>query len=160
MSKNPLILKQSEGEQLQVLGTQITFLCQADRTDKAWSLMEATLPRDSGPPLHEHSWDEAYYVLEGEVLFTVGDRKTTVKQGDFIYAPGGTLHAFQGTSEKPARLLIFDAPAAAEHFFRDVDREVRKMPEDMSKVPEIGLRHGLRFVRPAPVKVTAVKVVR
>ena len=30
---------------------------------------------------------------------------------------------------------------------RDVDREVKEMPRDLAKVPEIGKRHQIRFVR-------------
>ncbi len=70
-----------------------------------------------------------------------------IAAGDFLYAPGGVLHGFQGMSEQPARLLIFDAPAAAEAFFRDVEREVRELPADLAKVPAIGDRHDLHFVR-------------
>jgi hypothetical protein len=47
--------------------------------------------------------------------------------------------------EEAARVVIFDAPAHAESFFKEVDREV-KAPNDFGKVPGIGLRHGIRFV--------------
>jgi len=140
-------LKNSEGQTLDVLRTHLRFLCEGRKTEGGWSLMECELPRESGPPLHEHPWDEAYYVLSGEVLFTLGDKIVSVTQGDFVYAPGGTLHAFHGVSDCPARLLILDAPAAAEGFFRDVDREVREYPHDLSKLSEIGQRHKLRFIR-------------
>jgi quercetin dioxygenase-like cupin family protein len=106
-----------------------------------------TLPKHAGPPSHDHPWDEAYYVIEGEVRFGMDGREVLAKAGDFLYAPGGTLHSFQGASDRPARVLIFDAPAHAESFFRDVDREVKEMPRDLAKVPEIGQRHQIRFVR-------------
>lgn len=35
----------------------------------------------------------------------------------------------------------------AEAFFRDVDSEVKDMPRDLAKVPEIGDRYQIRFVR-------------
>jgi uncharacterized RmlC-like cupin family protein len=83
-------------------------------------------------------------VEEGELEFTIGSNKVTVGAGDFIYAPGGTLHGFRGISDEAARVVIFDAPAHAESFFKEVDREV-KGPDDIGKVPRIGLRHGIRF---------------
>jgi hypothetical protein len=46
-------------------------------------------------------------------------------------------------------MLIFDAPAHSEAFFKAVDREVTELPRDMSKLPEIGDRHGLRFAAPS-----------
>ena len=148
MSKQAVVMRQGEGEQMSVMGARLRFLCAADKTDKSWSVMEVVLPRYAGPPPHHHPWDEAYYVIEGEVRFSLAGRDELVRGGEFIYAPGGTLHGFQGASENPARMLIFDAPAHAEAFFRDVDREVKEIPRDMAKVPEIGDRHQIRFVRP------------
>jgi quercetin dioxygenase-like cupin family protein len=147
MSKQTVVMRQGEGEALSVMGAGVRFLCPAEKTGRSWSMMEVTLPRHAGPPSHEHPWDEAYYVVEGEVRFGMGGREVLAKAGDFLYAPGGTLHSFQGASERPARVLIFDAPAHAESFFREVDREVKEMPRDLAKVPEIGQRHQIRFVR-------------
>lgn len=144
-----LIVKRGSAEALSVMGAEVSFLCTADNTAKAWSLMEVALPRDAGPPLHAHPWDEAYYIVEGQVWFSLEGRDQLVAAGDFIYAPGGTLHGFKGDSDQPARVLIFDAPAHAEGFFREVDAEV-KGPEDMRKVPEIGSRHGIDFVPTRP----------
>lgn len=148
MSKQPILVKNGQGEELNVMGARVRFLCDSGQTGKAWSLMETTLPKDSGPPLHQHPWDEAYFVIEGEVRFTLGSESQVVRTGDFIYAPGGTLHAFQGLSERPARVLIFDAPAHAESFFKEVAREVTDLPRDLEKVPAIGDRHQIHFVRP------------
>lgn len=92
---------------------------------------------------------EAGGPVERQVQFEIGGKHQLVKAGDFIYAPGGTIHAFKGASAQPARLLVFDAPAHAEGFFREVDREVKEMPQDLQKVPAIGLRHQLRFLPPA-----------
>lgn len=148
MAKQMVVVKHGQAEALQVMGAGVRFLCAADQTDRAWSLMEVELPERAGPPPHEHPWDEAYYVVEGEVRFSLAGREQLVKAGDFVYAPGGTLHGFQGASQRPARMIIFDAPAHAESFFREVDREVRQ-PQDMVKVPAIGERHRIRFVRPS-----------
>ena len=146
MSKEIVITRNGEGEALKATGGRVRFICPAEKTNKTWSLMEATLPRDAGPPPHDHPWDESYYIIEGDVNFTLGDKTMRVTTGDFIYAPAGVLHGFKGASDKPARILVFDAPAHAEDFFRDMDREVKEFPRDAAKIPEIGLRHQIRFV--------------
>jgi quercetin dioxygenase-like cupin family protein len=148
VSNQAILVKQGEGETLKVMGAHLRFLCNTGNTGKAWSMMEGILPRDSGPPLHEHPWDEAYYVVAGEVRFLLGSESTVVGPGDFIYAPAGTLHGFQGLSEQPARLLILDVPGHAEAFFREVEREVKELPADLPKVPAIGERHQIHFARP------------
>jgi quercetin dioxygenase-like cupin family protein len=147
MSKQAMVVRRGQAETLHVMGAEVRFLCEADKTDKAWSLMEVVLPKQSGPPPHHHPWDEAYYVIEGVVRFSLDGEEKLVKAGDFVFAPGGKPHGFQGASEKPARMIIFDAPAHAESFFREVEREVRA-PADMAKVPAIGDRHQIRFIGP------------
>ena len=148
MSRQASVVKQGQGEALRVMGAAVRFLCGAQQTEQAWSLMEVELPERAGPPPHDHPWDEAYYVVSGEVRFHLDGREQVFKAGDFIYAPGGTLHGFQGASTEPARVLIFDAPAHAESFFRDAEREIREMPRDLAKVPALGQRHQINFRAP------------
>ena len=142
------IVRQGDGETLNVLGVAVRFLCRAEDTHRAWSLMENVIPLNAGPPPHHHPWDEAYFVMSGEVEFQIGERSERACAGDFVYAPAGTVHAFHGVSPAPAHMLIFDAPAHAEAFFKEVHREVTETPRDLPKLPEIGARHGLCFAPP------------
>ena len=149
MQTSSMIVKSQDVRSLHVLGTQVRFLCEGHSTNNVWSLMEVTLPQDAGPPPHSHQWDEAYFVTEGEVQFTVGDQRFTATAGDFVYTPGSVVHGFRGASQGPARVLIFDAPAHAGTFFKRVDREVKELPRDLPKVLDIGEETGIRFMQPA-----------
>ena len=75
-----------------------------------------------GPPRHFHLYQEEwFYVMEGEVLFEVGDSRTTLRAGDSLLGPRGIPHAFCGAGEKPAHMLIAFTPAGKmEEFFRYV----------------------------------------
>jgi quercetin dioxygenase-like cupin family protein len=148
MNRQSKVVRQGQAQALKVLGTEVRFLCEAESTGTAWSLMEVVLPRDGGPPPHDHDWDEAYYVIEGQVQFTIDGQSYLATAGDFLYTPGGMLHGFRGASDRPARMLIFDAPAHAARFFREVDREVTDLPRELPKVLEIGARTGIRFAGP------------
>lgn len=144
------VVRREDVEVLNVLGVEVRFVCQGELTANAFSLMENVIPKDAGPPPHHHDWAEAYYVVSGEVEFDIEGKRTVVKAGDFAYTAPQTVHAFRGASEEPARMLVFDAPSHAEDFFREVDREVRQVPADLSKTPEIGARNGIHFLPPAP----------
>ena len=146
MQTHPMIVKSRDVEALRVLGAQVRFLCEAADTGGAWSLMEVTLPLDSGPPPHTHRWDEAYFVTAGSLQFTLGEERFTASAGDFVYAPGGVVHGFRGSSAEPAKVLIFDAPAHAGEFFKRVDREVKELPGDLPKVLDIGADTGIHFL--------------
>jgi quercetin dioxygenase-like cupin family protein len=148
MNTDVTIVKAQEAEVLNVLGTQLRLVCPAEKTGQAWSLMEAVLPKHSGPPSHFHPWDEAYYVVAGSIRFVLDGQELIVETGDFILAPGGTVHSFEGISDIDARVLIFDTPAHSAAFFREIDQKVRRFPDDLQKLPEIGARHNLRFVLP------------
>lgn len=143
MNRQPVMINSAQVQPLSVLGTEVRFLCDADATAHAWSLMEVVLPRDSGPPLHEHDWDEGYYITEGEIEFTVGARLVRAVPGDFLYAPAGMPHAFRGVAGR-SRLLILDVPAHAGKFFKEI-AEVTELPGQLAAVVAIGARNGIRF---------------
>ena len=110
--------------------------------------MEVRLPLDAGPPPHHHPWDEAYFVTEGKVRFVLDKEEHIVEKGDFIYAPANTVHAFFGASETESRVLVFDAPSTAGGFFEDCAKEVQVIPEDLEKVPVIGAKYNMHFLKP------------
>jgi quercetin dioxygenase-like cupin family protein len=140
------IVKAGERAPLNVLGMPLRFLCDSRETEGAWSLFEEEVPIGMGPPSHRHDWDEAYYILEGEVDFEIDGQTVKSRPGDFNYLPRNTIHAFKGASLEPARVLIFAAPAHASEFFEEVNTEVRNLPDDLKMIPEIGRRHGIEFL--------------
>ena len=51
-----------------------TVLLRSEDSGGRLSVVESTVPaRCAGPPLHSHDFDETFYVLEGELVFRVGD---------------------------------------------------------------------------------------
>lgn len=83
-------------------------------TGGRYSLMHETLPKGSGAPLHKHTWsDEHFYMLDGKISFLVGDEIKVGQQGDFIFVPRNTRHAFRVDSEV-AVLLNGYTPAGLE----------------------------------------------
>src|ERR687894_1721905 len=72
----------------------------------------------AGPPLHLHpSFDEGFYVLDGELTLRVGDELVTGGRGTFAFAERGTPHTFANLSGEPARVLIICTPAGVERHF-------------------------------------------
>jgi mannose-6-phosphate isomerase-like protein (cupin superfamily) len=73
-----------------------------------------------GPPLHLHvRQEEWFYVIEGEVMFQVGDGRKLLRAGDSILGPRGVPHTFSLVAETPGRMLIAFNPAGKmEEFLR------------------------------------------
>jgi quercetin dioxygenase-like cupin family protein len=90
------------------------------------------------PPLHRHDFDEAFYVLEGELTFQVGDDRLTRRAGELAFAPGGAPHTYANRSGAPARALLVITPAGFERYFDELAGRTagREQPGDW-RLPEV-----------------------
>lgn len=59
---------------------------------------------------HVHSFEEALYVLEGELLLDLGGRVHRLTGGDYALIPTGLRHALGNTAPSPVRLLSLNSP--------------------------------------------------
>jgi quercetin dioxygenase-like cupin family protein len=89
-----------------------------EQTGDAISVVENTLPaRWDGPPLHHHEFDEAFYVVDGELTFQLGDALFTAGPGALAFAPGGVQHTLANLGDAPARYVLLCTPAGFEGYF-------------------------------------------
>jgi quercetin dioxygenase-like cupin family protein len=59
---------------------------------------------------HFHSFEEALYVLEGELLLDLGGLVHRLQAADYALIPTGTRHALGNTSGEQVRLLSLNSP--------------------------------------------------
>ncbi len=76
-----------------------------------------------GPPLHIHDFDEAFYVLEGELTFQVEDQLVTKRAGELAFAARNVPHTFANLSGEPARYVLVCTPASFERYFARMEAE-------------------------------------
>jgi mannose-6-phosphate isomerase-like protein (cupin superfamily) len=102
--------------------SRISFKTSPQETGGNLFIIEHTNLLAGGPPLHLHlEQEEWFYVMEGEVLFQVGEKRLQLKAGDSVLAPRKVPHAFAGSGTKPGRMLIAFTPAGKmEGFFREL----------------------------------------
>jgi quercetin dioxygenase-like cupin family protein len=68
---------------------------------------------------HDHPFEEAYYVLDGEVEAEADRERYTLRPGDFFWTAAGCIHAFYNTSDATVRWLETQAPQPpAQHSYR------------------------------------------
>jgi mannose-6-phosphate isomerase-like protein (cupin superfamily) len=93
-------------------------LLRSEETDSVVSLTANRVGPDfAGPPLHHHDFDEAFYVLEGELTFQLREELFTRRQGELAFAPRGVPHTFANLSGAPARFVLVCTPAGFERYF-------------------------------------------
>ena len=71
----------------------------------------------AGPFLHKHDFDEAFYVLEGELVFQVEDAAGHQARGRDRLRPARRAHTFTNQSDQPARYVLVCTPAGFERYF-------------------------------------------
>ena len=135
-----IIVEKSAPQALNVVGERITVLASGEQTG-SYEVFHQAGPEGSGPPPHNHPWDEAFYVTRGEIAFGVGDKQGVARPGTFVHVPGGTTHWFR-FGAGGGEMVSLTSCAGAAKFFADVDREVAPDKPDFAKLVEIAGRHG------------------
>lgn len=108
------------GEAYWVMGTLFTYLVTGAESGGSYFTLIVDVGPEAGPPPHiHHLEEEQFYVLDGQLTYSVGDQTFEVSTGDFIHIPRGTVHSFRN-GQKPSRLLATFSPAGIEGFFREV----------------------------------------
>jgi quercetin dioxygenase-like cupin family protein len=112
-------LSPAEGTVFNIVGDTAVCKTPGSDTNGAWALFEFSTPKGGGPPPHRHAWDESYYVLEGEIEFTVEDRTFTTTPGGYVHVGGDAVHSLKTLSDS-ARYLMFASPAGVEHLYEEL----------------------------------------
>jgi quercetin dioxygenase-like cupin family protein len=159
MSRNPIINTPPQGRTIAGVGDVYRFLATGDDTNGKYALFEALVGPGGGPPPHVHSLEEeGFYVLEGEINFTINGERVVATAGMFANMPVGTPHSFKNESNKPARMLISVAPAGLEKMFFEVgvplpEGATTALPptkEEIEKLIVIAPGYGIEILLPGP----------
>lgn len=69
--------------------------------------------------LHDHTYEEAYFILSGEVEATMDGEQYLARAGDVLWTGVGCVHAFANTGREPVRWLeTFSPQPPSENVFR------------------------------------------
>jgi quercetin dioxygenase-like cupin family protein len=104
-----IVLPPGEGERHEREHAVVTLL--ADLPTLSACEIAFDPPYSVEPHAHDDHVD-AFYVLEGEVEFTLADRTVSGGPGTFVAAPIGTVHGFRTPGPGRARMLNFHGPDA------------------------------------------------
>ncbi|MBH8561765.1 cupin domain-containing protein [Nostoc sp. CENA67] len=143
--RKPTILRPEEGNQFSILGAQFITKATGEQTNQAWTIYEVTDTEENGPPLHTHPWEEAFYILEGELDIQVGTETILVSPGFFVNIPHNTPHAFKVRSAT-AKFLVLISPQGAKNFYEEMGQIADISSLNMEKVQPVLNKYGLQFL--------------
>jgi len=133
----------------------MTFLATGEDTQGQFALIEAVARKGNVPPPHiQHREDETFYVLEGEMTVSAGDRTIKATPGAMVFLPRDVVHSSTIDSDQ-ARILILATPAGIEGYFQEcsVPAPAMTLPPavetpygEMQKMLPVALKFGIEFV--------------
>jgi len=132
---------------LRLVGEQITILASGAQTGSYEIFLQAG-PESSGPPPHNHPWDESFYVIRGEIAFGIDGSETTAVSGTLVHLPAGTTHWFR-FGKGGGEMISMTSREGASQLFTELDREIAPENPDLGKLIEVARRHGLAVMPPA-----------
>ncbi len=137
------------GERLWWMGEPTLLKITGLQTGGSYALAEIVSTPEGFVPLHVHRReDEAFYVLDGEVTFTVGEEMIEAGPGSFVFGPRDVPHRYTVTTPS-ARMLMLFSPAGFEGFIREtsssVDAEVTG-ELDLDQIVEAAARYGAEML--------------
>jgi quercetin dioxygenase-like cupin family protein len=101
----------------------LTDLVSGEETEGHYTIYEVMSAQDGGVPLHEHDWDEGFYVLEGEYEISYLGTDDEIQHvvagpGAFVHVPGGAAHAYRNTAEGFSKMLSINQPVGLQPIVR------------------------------------------
>ncbi|MEM7769354.1 MAG: cupin domain-containing protein [Cyanobacteria bacterium P01_A01_bin.37] len=145
----PTVRKPDEGLRVASAGSVYRYLAIGDETNGQYALFDNVLHPGDGAPLHAHSREEeAFYILEGEIVFYTQTQRIPASKGTFINMPTGVARGFRNETEQDARMLIIESPAGLENMFLEDGETIADSIDTASNLeqiacPKIAAEYGI-----------------
>lgn len=132
-----------------------TIRITGDETGGAFTVIELRVPPGtSGPPHVHHDEHQTDHVVEGELVYTVGDETIVAGAGTIVHCPKDVPHSFRNESDSEALVYDWLHPAGFDEFMARAAPAVSDPsdpPElDMDRVMELAPEYGVEFLPPDP----------
>jgi quercetin dioxygenase-like cupin family protein len=133
----PAVVRGNEGEARWWFGALAELKATAADTGGQMTIVEVTEPAGAEAPLHvHHRDDEAFWILEGEVTFEVGDTTIEASAGDYVFGPRNIPHRFT-IGANGCRMLFILVPGGIEDVIRATSEPAatRTLPQHPGQEP-------------------------
>lgn len=141
MAKIPTLLRPEEQPTATAPNRSYNWLLTSEQSGGSIVLHVLTVEPGFWAKEHHHpAEEEFFFVLEGELEVTIGNKTTIGGPGTFAYAPPGCTHAFRPHGGKPCKVLHWNSPGGHERLAVAQRRLAREggllSPEAARKVME------------------------
>lgn len=150
----PVAVHRDEGAARWWFGGLAVIKATAADTGGQMTIVEMTEPPGAEAPLHvHHREDEAFWVLEGDVTFEVGDTTIEAHAGDYAFGPRHIPHRYT-VGDTGCRMLFILTPGGFENLVMAMSEPAgsRTLPPpsddepDMERIAAIAEAHGAELL--------------
>lgn len=147
---HPVHLGPHDGPSVFLVGDTYTTLLSGEQTGGAFTLLEAVVMPNAGPPPHAHHGEEETFVLlDGHMTFTVAGRTYDATAGTVLLVPRDIAHSYQNIGDGPARMLFLYSPPGMEGMFPELGAPGRRgaippplNPADITAMAAVADKYG------------------
>jgi len=126
--------------------SSLAFKVGSAETGGGLFVIEHTHLVPGGPPLHLHlNQEEWFYVMEGEVVFQVGEQRVQLKAGESVLAPRRVPHTFSSVGGASHMLIGFCPAGKMEQYFRDAEEH-----KAAAGTAEFMRHYDMEWIGPSP----------
>ncbi|CAA9523474.1 MAG: hypothetical protein AVDCRST_MAG79-338 [uncultured Thermoleophilia bacterium] len=137
----PAVVPTGEGDARWWFGALAVIKATAADTGGRMAIVEVTEPPGAEAPLHVHRReDEAFWILEGDATFEVGDVTVEARAGDYLFGPRDVPHRYT-VGEAGCRMLFICTPAGFEDLVIAMSTPAgsRTLPPPSDEEPDFGM---------------------
>jgi quercetin dioxygenase-like cupin family protein len=138
------------GRTIRVLAGRVTFKIDSTESDGAYNLHEYLVEPGRSSRAHRHNrHHENVCMLEGELVWRLGDRTVAAPAGSFLVIPRGVIHGFANERAEPARMFVLTSPGGFEGFMTGLADLIETSPTgvpDPTKFAELAAQYDTEFL--------------
>ena len=144
----PLAVEPGRGDEFSIGMDRVVVKGATSHGGDGFSVVEYHGANQPGPPPHvHHTFEEAWYILDGEVDFWVDGKTTRGRAGSFFLVPRGAAHTFQVVGDGPARWIGVFSPGRYMELIRERGKLIpANGPPDPNAVVELFARYDTEIV--------------
>jgi quercetin dioxygenase-like cupin family protein len=137
-----VIIATSEGRRLHAGSTRPVVKIGPHVGARLLGVIESEVAPGGGFPPHLHEdYEEAFYVVAGDMTYLTDGEWVTAPPGTMVYAAAGAVHGFRNDTDVAARHLAITSPAIAVTMVEDL---LNVKPQEW---PDVLMRYGSRLER-------------
>jgi mannose-6-phosphate isomerase-like protein (cupin superfamily) len=137
------------GERISFMGMELIWKITPDMSRGAIISFLQIAPPGTGVPMHVHPGEEeSVFLVEGNLVFGLGDEVFDVAPGDVVNMPRGTPHGFRIVGDHAAQILFTLDLSPTSDYETMFNGLVGLAPGDFEQIRAVCAANNVEFISP------------